>query len=118
MDQSRMAQRDSVLSCLPSLRAGGPEILVLFDVEYDLPPPPLRLLSGEPEFQGLRDHVLFCDLSGDGLVWAADDPFWLRVSADTADLASALPPARRCTIVVDSAAVLSLGQYSRLVVYR
>src|SRR5438552_17097838 len=74
--------------------------------------------AGEPEFQGFGNGLLLRDVFGDGLIWPTDDLVRLHLSADIAYCIATVPSVGKRTAVDPAASFLSLGEYSRLVVFR
>src|SRR5438034_5086411 len=111
-----MAQRNSLLPRLSrsrSIRAQGNNVRC---PRRDLSPPPLLVLSGKPQFQGVLRCLSFCDHNRDRLLWAPHNPFWLPLSRRPVDNPAALPSARPCSVMAAAAALLFADQPSWLVV--
>src|SRR5947207_15453132 len=111
-----MAQRNSLLPRLSRSRRFGAQSDDLRCPRRDLSPPPLLVLSGKPQFQGVLRCLSFCDHNRDRLLWAPHNPFWLPLSRRPVDSSAALPSARRRSVVAAAAAVLFVDQHSWLVV--
>src|ERR1700730_131587 len=113
-----MALGDSFLSELALRRTGGCARAHVVRYHCDLSRPSLPLLQGKPKLQGVHCRVLLSNISRARFIRATDDLIWLRLLDRIAHNPAAAPPTRGWSLMADTASVLPLGEYSRLLAPR